>query len=70
MHVQNFLKFIETQHNHAVKVVRTDNGPEFFMPDFFDSKGIIHQTRCLELNLAPSKVEPNTPNHIFISSKN
>jgi len=40
--LQSFINLIETQFHLKVKNVRTDNGPEFFMTDFFASKGIIH----------------------------
>jgi hypothetical protein len=46
--VQNFIKMIENQFNTSVKTVRTDNGPEFLIPHFYASKGIIHQTSCVE----------------------
>jgi hypothetical protein len=56
-HVQNFIKLIETQHNHLVKTVRTDNGPEFIMPSFYASKGIIHHTSCVETPQQNGRVE-------------
>jgi hypothetical protein len=56
-HVQNFIKLIETQHNHLVKTVRTDNGPEFIMPSFYASKGIIHHTSCVETLQQNGRVE-------------
>jgi hypothetical protein len=56
-HVQNFIKLIETQHNHSVKTVRTDNGPEFIMPSFYASKGIIHHTSCVETPQQNGRVE-------------
>jgi hypothetical protein len=46
--LQSFINLIETQFHLKVKNVRTDNGPEFFMTDFFASKGIIHQRSCVE----------------------
>jgi hypothetical protein len=56
-HVQNFIKTVETQHNHIVKSIRTDNGPEFQMPQFFASKGILHQTSCVESPQQNGRVE-------------
>jgi hypothetical protein len=47
-HVVNLLKMIKTQYGHEVKIVKTDNGQEFMMHDFYSSKGIIHQTSCVE----------------------
>lgn len=46
--VQKFIVMIEIQHNFKVKIVRTDNGPEFSMSDFYSYKGIIHKTSCVE----------------------
>ena len=56
-HVQNFILLIENQFNCKVKVVRTDNGPEFLMPDFYSSKGIEHQTSCVETPQQNGRVE-------------
>jgi hypothetical protein len=42
---------ILTQFDRTIKVVRSDNGGEYFkreLTDFFHSKGIIHQTSCPE----------------------
>jgi hypothetical protein len=47
-HVQNLIKLIETQFSVKTKCIRTDNGPEFFMHDFFAKTGIVHQTSCVE----------------------
>lgn len=46
--VQKFLIIIENQYHNHVKIVRSDNDPEFLMPNFYASKGIEHQTRCVE----------------------
>ncbi|XP_050217801.1 uncharacterized protein LOC126668656 [Mercurialis annua] len=45
--IQNFCMHIETQFNTKIKCIRSDNGLEFHMPSFYDSKGIIHQTTCV-----------------------
>jgi hypothetical protein len=37
--------------------VRTDNGPEFIMPSFYQSKGILHQTSCVESPQQNGRVE-------------
>lgn len=52
-HVMNFVQLIETQH----KTIRTDNGPEFLMPYFYSSKGIIHQKSCVESPQQNGRVE-------------
>ena len=46
--IMNFIASIETQYNRKVKVIRSDNGPEFLMHSFYVLKGIIHQTTCVE----------------------
>ncbi|KAM1650348.1 hypothetical protein ACFXTN_003066 [Malus domestica] len=38
---------VETQFNAKVKIVRSDNGPEFKLASFYASKGIIHQSSCV-----------------------
>lgn len=48
MHIANFINLIETQFNTRVQTIRTDNGAEFLMQNFFNSKGIVHQTTCIE----------------------
>jgi hypothetical protein len=45
--VQNFIHLVENQFDSKVKIVRNDNGPEFSIPSFYASKGIIHQTSCV-----------------------
>jgi len=47
-HLTNFINFVENQFETKVKVIRSDNGHEFKMNEFFSSKGIIHQTSCVE----------------------
>jgi len=44
MHLVNFINYAENQFNARVKIIRSDNGHEFAMKDFFMTKGIIHQT--------------------------
>jgi len=56
-YIQDFLKLIENQHNARVKAIRTDNGPEFAMPQFYASKGIVHQTNCVESPQQNGRVE-------------
>ena len=42
--IQNFYCFVETQFHIKLKCLRTDNGKEFDISDFYSSKGIVHQT--------------------------
>ena len=48
MNIQNFVALVENQFDTKVKIMRSDNGPEFFMKDFYASKGILHQRSCVE----------------------
>jgi hypothetical protein len=56
-HVIDFIKMIEVQHKSHVKIVRSDNGVEFLMPQFYSSKGILHQTSCVETPEQNGRVE-------------
>jgi len=47
-HILKFIAYAENQFQTTVQIIRTDNGAEFAMKDFFSSKGIIHQTTCVE----------------------
>ena len=46
--VEQFSNMVETQFAAKIKCLRSDNGTEFFMKDFFKSKGILHQLTCVE----------------------
>ena len=39
---------ILNQFNVSIKVLRSDNGPEFNLFDFYKDKGIIHQLSCVD----------------------
>jgi hypothetical protein len=56
-HVMNFVNLIENQYNSKIKIIRSDNGVEFIMPDYYASKGIIHQTTCVETPGQNGRVE-------------
>ena len=55
--VQNFVTFAENQFAAKIKIIRTDNGTEFSLNQFFNSKGIIHQTSCIETPQQNGRVE-------------
>ena len=57
-HLINFIAKVEKQFEKQVKIIRTDNGAEFSMHNFFTSKRIIHQTICIE-----------TPNKTVLSNE-
>lgn len=38
---------VETQFNSKVKIVHSDNGPEFKLENFYALKGIVHQSSCV-----------------------
>jgi hypothetical protein len=44
----NFIAYLENQFHTSLKCLRSDNGTEFALTDFFLSKGIIHQKSCVE----------------------
>jgi hypothetical protein len=46
-HVIQFVTMIVKQFDAFVKTIRTDNEPEFLIHQFYDSKGICHQTSCV-----------------------
>jgi len=47
----------DTHHHITPKSIRSDNGPEFLLPEFYASKGIIHQRACVETLEQNSRVE-------------
>lgn len=47
-HIHSFIEMIETQFSTKLKCIRFDNGPEFKLNHLYSSKGIIHQTSCVE----------------------
>lgn len=46
--IVTFCNLIETQFQTKIKILRSDNGSEFQMRDFYQTKGIIHQRSCVE----------------------
>lgn len=52
-----FYNLIETQFHTKIKTIRSDNGAEFRMTDFFQAKGIIHQKSCVDTPQQNGRVE-------------
>ena len=55
--VQNFFAYTKTQFNTTIGTIRTDNGREFLLPDFYASNGTIHHTTCVQTSQQNSLVE-------------
>ena len=55
--IENFIHLIQNQHNVTPKIIRSDNGPEFLLSDFYASQGIIHQKSCAETPQQNGRVE-------------
>ena len=41
--IPNFANMVKTQFNRTIKTIRSDNGTEFYLKNFFHSNGILHQ---------------------------
>ena len=55
--VQSFYNLVVNQFNTIIKVIRSDNGPEFSLHSFYAFKGIINQLSCVETSQQSSIVE-------------
>jgi hypothetical protein len=47
MHIQSFHAMVKTQFNTNIKCIRSDNGPEFLLKEFYSKNGILHQCSCV-----------------------
>ena len=56
-HLKRFLVLIENLYGFKLKRIRTDNGPEFLLRDFYAQNGILHQTSCVETPQQNARVE-------------
>ena len=46
--IQSFFQMVLNQFKVSIKVIRSDNGPEFALSTFYASKGVLHQLSCVE----------------------
>lgn len=46
-YITAFINLVETQFSLKIKILRSDNGPEFTLKNLYLDKGIIHQTSCV-----------------------
>lgn len=46
--LKNFFDLIQTQFHTIIKVIRSDNGLEFSMPDYYASQGISQYKNFIE----------------------
>ena len=49
--LQDFIILTENQFSCKLKKIRSDNGKEFLLNDFYNSKGIFHETSCNKTGL-------------------
>jgi len=56
-HIKNFISLIKTQFHVTPKHIRTDNGLEFLLSNFYASLVIIHQRSCVETLQQNGRVE-------------
>ena len=45
--LKNFVVFVQTQFETTIKIIKSNNGTEFFLTNFFVNKGIVHQISCV-----------------------
>lgn len=58
IHLRNFVAMAERQFEVQVKAMRSDNGSEFVcLTEFFQQKGIIHETSCVGTAQQNGRVE-------------
>lgn len=49
LHFRIFFSIVETQFDTQIKTIRSDNGAEFHMPSFYQSKCVLHQLTCVAI---------------------
>jgi len=56
-HVKSFITMIQNQFQVTPKFIRSDNGLEFMLSEFYASLGILHQKSCVETPQQNARVE-------------
>ena len=46
--IEQFFAYVETQFSVTIKAIHTDNDKELALHDFLTSKGVLHQSFCVE----------------------
>jgi hypothetical protein len=59
-----FFKIIQTQFSSSIKILRSDNGFEFSMIEFYAQQGTLHRTNCIGTHQQNSTVE-RKHQHLF-----
>ena len=49
MLIKSFISFVQNQFQTFVKIMRSDNGPEFTLKFFYLTQGVIHKTSCMDI---------------------
>jgi hypothetical protein len=62
--LQSFIHLVENQFSTKVKILRSDNDPEFGICSFYLDKGIVHQTSCVA-TLQQNGVVEHKHRHLF-----
>jgi hypothetical protein len=47
-YLRNFITYVKNQFSISFETIRSDNGLEFCMDDFYAANGILHQKTCVE----------------------
>lgn len=55
--VKSFVCMIENQFEKKIKSIRSDNGPEFLLQEFYAERGILHQRSCVYTPQQNGRVE-------------
>ena len=48
VYLPQFASMVSTQCNCKIKTIRSDNGTKFYLKDFFQSNGTLHQLTCVD----------------------